>query len=789
MTDNSANVTELQAQLAAAEEAKRAEEVKRQIAEGKQRAAEEEKRAAEEGKRVAEEGKRAAETSLDAVTRPTTFGEYLDLYQCLCATQLRFDSECPRNTKGGVTNPRDRTMPVIIAPWVEFGDLQTETYQHLCAVLQDKRLFPNERNILGARSTIQEFLITSELALASYVNGAEVPPIKEILLQFIALGSGDGNSRLGVSFTPRGDPEEGTKSAFAPVDGVWNRGGQGSDQPMALTELKPPHKLTVAALQTALDDGGGRALKRFETKPVINSPHVKNDSTYLITAVFTQIFDYMIEAGTEFAYLNTGMACVYFQIREKEPTVLYYSLLVSARTEVAPPESTAICQTASFLCRCLTAVQRDQEWIRDATESNPKFRVDPEAQLALMSSPMSSASETVTPGKEDYKPPTKRKRQTTPETDPDPAARRPDDSEDDGHDRSPSVTRQWAHSRGKARLRSARGKAATTSTDDRRHDAGTSATDRLDPSPPSTRHCGFCILPGPPPPYCTQACLLGLTNSLRPGLSRALDQACPNVGQHSSRSEHELTSDLLCDLLRRQLARYCDHGMDRLKIRGAMGHLFRMTLCSHGYTFVAKAIIAERLPALTRELAIYDKLRALQGRYIPVCLGLIGLEIPYILPYPNHLTHLLLLSYAGVDLYYQTELACGADELALSAETTVKELHGHGLTHGDVRTPNMIWNDELSRVFMVDFERSDLPGVPPAPRPPRYVIVSPPKARKTTNPAIDRVLRQSMGAQKRKRGVEDQWQRKMRRIEERQIELGAVRVGIMEQLSSPKCLS
>src|SRR2546421_10725265 len=90
--------------------------------------------------------------------------------------------------------------------------------------------------------------------------------------------------------------------SFAPVDGLWNRGGQGSNRPIALVELKPPHKLTVSALQSALDDSHGRAQKRFETRPVINSPHAQNDSTYLITAVFTQVFDYMIETGMEYAY-------------------------------------------------------------------------------------------------------------------------------------------------------------------------------------------------------------------------------------------------------------------------------------------------------------------------------------------------------------------------------------------------------------------------------------------------------------------------------------------------------
>jgi hypothetical protein len=135
------------------------------------------------------------------------------------------------------------------------------------------------RTLWALRRTIHEFPSASESALISYVNGAEVPPVKEILLQFIALGGGDGNASLAVSFTPRGDPED-IKSAFAPVDGMWNRGGPGSDQPIALAELKPPHKLRISAPQTALGDGSGRAQKRFETKSIINSPHVKNDSTY-----------------------------------------------------------------------------------------------------------------------------------------------------------------------------------------------------------------------------------------------------------------------------------------------------------------------------------------------------------------------------------------------------------------------------------------------------------------------------------------------------------------------------
>jgi hypothetical protein len=49
-------------------------------------------------------------------------------------------------------------------------------------MLQARRLFLNEVDIKGTRGIIQDFLITSELALTLYINGAEILLIKEILL-------------------------------------------------------------------------------------------------------------------------------------------------------------------------------------------------------------------------------------------------------------------------------------------------------------------------------------------------------------------------------------------------------------------------------------------------------------------------------------------------------------------------------------------------------------------------------------------------------------------------------
>ena len=111
--------------------------------------------------------------------------------------------------------------------------------------------------------------------------------VKDIINHFIAFTPSNGVPGLEVSFGPRDDPDDDTKAAFAPVDGVWDQGG-----PITLLELKPPHKLTAEALRIAPENGTGRPQRMFETKPIIDSPHATNDPTYTIVAVSTQVFDY-----------------------------------------------------------------------------------------------------------------------------------------------------------------------------------------------------------------------------------------------------------------------------------------------------------------------------------------------------------------------------------------------------------------------------------------------------------------------------------------------------------------
>jgi hypothetical protein len=87
--------------------------------------------------------------------------------------------------------------------------------------------------------------------------------------------------------------------------------------------------------------------------------------------------------------------------------------------------------------------------------------------------------------------------------------------------------------------------------------------------------------------YCTQACLLGLAQR------RPLDEACPNISAHRAlgpSGHHSLDRKTLAQLMLCQLAEDPDNGCKPLGKQGARGALFRLTLDTYGYTFVAKEL-------------------------------------------------------------------------------------------------------------------------------------------------------------------------------------------------------
>lgn len=128
-----------------------------------------------------------------------------------------------------------------------------------------------------------------------------------------------------------------------------------------------------------------------------------------------------------------------------------------------------------------------------------------------------------------------------------------------------------------------------------------------------------------------------------------MDETCPNVEDHQG--QHLRLEDFLF-LTRVQLAK--DRGQDAdcipLYFKGSRGALFKIRLSSRGYTFVAKAMKQADRQHLLQEANVYSKLHSLQGSRIPVCLGMLDLDLLYYYDYGIY-TKMLILSWAGRPLH------------------------------------------------------------------------------------------------------------------------------------------
>ena len=84
-------------------------------------------------------------------------------------------------------------------------------------------------------------------------------------------------------------------------------------------------------------------------------------------------------------------------------------------------------------------------------------------------------------------------------------------------------------------------------------------------------------------------------------------------------------------LPRAQLAKDRGPGADStpLYLSGSVGSLFKVRLSAYRYTLVAKGVETADLTRLRHENKVYDHLHTIQEKYVPVCLGLIDLVLPY----------------------------------------------------------------------------------------------------------------------------------------------------------------
>ncbi|KAK3363862.1 hypothetical protein B0T25DRAFT_492773 [Lasiosphaeria hispida] len=196
-------------------------------------------------------------------------------------------------------------------------------------------------------------------------------------------------------------------------------------------------------------------------------------------------------------------------------------------------------------------------------------------------------------------------------------------------------------------------------------------------------------------PYCTHQCLLGLA------FGGPMDKSCPNAATHGPK---HIPAVEFRRLLRAQLA--TDRGADAdcvtLYLSGAVGSLFKLRLSAHGYTLVAKGVQAEDMEKLQFENGIYNELRTIQGKHIPVCLGLIDLVLPY---YYNggKFRHFLFLSWGGQSLSRCMDQIKNKAS-AIDAVTSIfTGIHRLGVLHGDAEPRNILYDATKGTFMATDF--------------------------------------------------------------------------------------
>jgi hypothetical protein len=659
-------------------------------------------------------------------TRATTFEEYIRACHTLLSKPLRIQTDKSLSTQGSITSPKNKPCPTLLKPWTDFPVRQQQLFETIYEYIpRDAGLFSSTQYLTELGQDLCDRPLASEKDLEAYQRLAVERPTTHIIshLQQIEEARRELNLSGGIIFENHAntlsDSNEEVQQSLQDLR-ISSKGQASSSNPKPrnadqicvykeadgtrslcmVVEYKPSHKLSVFNLRAGLlrADNGSMNIP----EDVINRIKIPTDpeekfvyhSEWLVAAALTQTYSYMIENGLEYSKLVTGEADVFLQVKEDEPHTLYYHLAEPNIEAEAHSEvdillcRTAVAQTLTFCLMALDSKPRSQKWRNHALETACRAVIDHEAILRqipaeekTLTPPPSVFHARIHPFKRSpimLRPRKPRKaRNSCGSADiivhGDPQS--PSGSSDETSDvETPSKPRARTRQSDTGQIRSVKSSPAAEESDVRHRQ------------------------------YCTQACLLGLVRK------RPLDDACPNVNTHrayGAGNYHALRRKSLAKHVLRQLAENPDNGCEPLGKQGTRGALFRLTLESYGYTFVAKGTVMAFEAKLKHEGLVYQHLDKVQGELIPVYLGNISLVRPYFLDVGVRIVHMLLLSWAGEQARQDLLLAMGRD-WAAEASRAVTKMLDCGVEHRDVRPPNVLWNTEIRNVVLVDFERSEI---------------------------------------------------------------------------------
>ncbi len=681
-------------------------------------------------------------------------------------------------TGGATCKPEHRKYPKRIIPWNDFTTQQKEVWDRISKspIYSDRRLNPS-----GFIKRAQLVHVRSEDSVRVNEQHLVEIPTKEVLntiysdeklrhefqmpgkvtyLSHLNLNPGTSvdttghspkNNSLPELSTPQSNPQGKSADKKTTAKYPKDTGGcadefcviqleNGKEVPACIIEYKPPFKLTLELVTAGLENNAGLPFNEIHLDHDVigqEGEGLKYEGKYIVSAVITQLFSYMIKAKVRYGYVSTGEVIIFVHILDNPEIVEYYLCVPGEEVDLNKPTTlhqTAVAQVLAFTLRAISDPAPSQLWheaaarlstwkvefvdvfrsIVDSERKNPKRSSVYKANLSkamreFFRSPYAILSkflpidlgiadtedksrEVITSGT------TKAGRRRCKPRDFD-HTHSNDKDHDKDHDnddaRNSSPTPLPSHAKRSSKTQTRRNARSSDKKGVRGNSDRTKKQTALNqPGSVGNRE------------YCTQACLLGLAGG-------PLDIRCPNVAHHGKK---HLKKSLFLRMVQTQMKEQRDKVTDckPLDIDGSRGTIFKITLTSHAYTIIAKGVQQDDIHHLQNEAKVYHQLCSLQGSHIPVCIGSINLIKPYYHRHRHYVcefVQLLLLSYAGTPVF-KTVNAANLDRILSRVTTAIEAIHSLGVLHGDPYPRNILWNEQVGMLQIVDFERSEIRQLP-----------------------------------------------------------------------------
>ena len=641
----------------------------------------------------------------------TTFDEYIENCHVLLSVPLRVGKPS-RSTKGNIPPPTRKYCPTRFRAWSDFEEQQVKVFSIVRRYLEpthdERRQFTSLLVLEDLSRRVSGRSISSEKDLEVYACRTVEEHVQDIVRALCRLPEARAKLQLddGIRFDNHAndfdededEDEEQGQVADTPVGRpdqfCIHRHGEENSLLMTV-EYKPPHKLSIETLCAGLRPMDfWREAVNVQTVPTDENEKLAYNAIQLAGSAVVQEYHVMIQEGLTYSYLYTGEALVFLNVPESDPSTLRYHLCVPNKDiEASGPNGflkpmTAI---ARVLCLCLMSCQhplRSNVW-RNATSKNlhtwassfvsvldqisdEELKKTPPGSEYIPSSPLSSSPAPA---------PERLTRRT--ETHCTPAPTTHQDLTDSSDSDLPPATSERRHNR----------KRKTSDMTSSPPSSRLPPSQRNAPTRESRQRKATAA-------FCTQKCLLGLQRG------GALDHSCPNVAEHrhgQDTVDHLINAPRVVQLLEQQLSQDPDHLCAPHGEHGAYAAPFKITLASYGYTMIGKGTTSKRWKEVSCEAVIYKHLYLVQGSVVPVFLGNINLAQPYFLHATGSIQHFLLMAWGGKTLSFE-EMSTRRKEISRCKA----KIQGLGVLHGDWRSHNLLWNEELRRVLAIDFHRSQI---------------------------------------------------------------------------------